>query len=97
MSYIAEKASIRQMHINFPVVPDCRQRSTTSGILHSGMTSTGVGVGDIMLGDNYNVDYFAEKHPIMHLDVTFLSYPISAVFPLRCWHFDVMLSKIWWT
>ena len=40
------------MHINFSVVPDSRQRSTTSGILYSGMTSVGVEVGDIMLVDN---------------------------------------------
>ena len=72
MSYITEKAAIQHMHINFPVVPVCRQRSATTNILY-GMTSIGVGVDDIMLGDNQNVDYFADN---LHLVVTFLSYPI---------------------
>ena len=35
------------MHIKFPVVSDCRQRSTTNGILYSGMTWIGGGVSDI--------------------------------------------------
>jgi len=48
MSYATEKSAIPHMHINFSVVPDCRQWSTTSSTLYSGMTSKGDGDGDIM-------------------------------------------------